>query len=257
LHVTLSECPAVERGRLLLRVVDLGAAAVVVAETPETGSARTSLERWCTEAHWAVVLRGDVELERASERWTLAPGSAFHVPPGEPGHRLSGEGRLMLAGMVPLDERATDREPLAPEAFGVVSPAPDVPTEGAGGVVIVRPDGSAVSLEEGRVRAEMADMGAWIFTRVTFGRTSGYATSWCDATHYGLVLSGSIAIEWEDDVEVASAGDIYYCRAGPPGHRLEVADSAVAIDFTPRAAFRQGRRVAGWRPSVLAAQIGL
>jgi quercetin dioxygenase-like cupin family protein len=253
MHVTLSECSTVKRGPLLLRFLDLGEAAMVFAETPETGSARTTLERWCDEAHWAVVLRGEVELERDDEVVSLPSGSAFHIPSGPPSHRLVASGRLMLAGMVPLADRGPGSDGLTAEEFGVVSPGEVRHDDEAAKPVVARPDGRPVSLEEGRVLAEMAEMGSWIFTRVTFGRTSGYATSWCDATHYGLVLRGTMAIEWEDDVEVVGAGDVYHCPGGPPGHRLEVADGAVAVDFTPRSAFEAGKRVAGWRPSLLAA----
>ena len=253
MHVTLSECGTVKRGPLLLRFVDFIDAAMVVAETPETGSVRTTLERWCDEAHWAVVLRGDAELERDGVRVPLPPGSAFHVPSGPPSHRLVTSGRLIMAGMVPLAGRTGENGSLVAEDFGVVSPGVVRHEDEAAEPVVAKPNGTSVSLEEGRVLAEMAEMGEWIFTRVTFGPTSGYATSWCDAAHYGLVLRGTMAIEWENDVEVVGAGDVYHCPGGPPGHRLEVADSAVAVDFTPRAAFQAGKRVAGWRPTLLAA----
>jgi hypothetical protein len=84
-------------------------------------------------------------------------------------------------------------------------------------------------------------------TRSAFGSTSGYNTSWCDLPHWGVVVAGGAAIEYEDDVEVVSAGDFYYCPPGPPGHKLEVADGAVLVDFTPREAVDAGARVSDWR----------
>ena len=65
--------------------------------------------------------------------------------------------------------------------------------------------------------------------------------------HWGVVTVGSIAIEWEDDVEVVGPGDVFHCPAGPPGHRIEAAEAATIIDFTPVEAARGDARVAGWR----------
>jgi hypothetical protein len=56
-----------------------------------------------------------------------------------------------------------------------------------------------------------------------------------------------VAIEWEDSVEVVGAGDAFYCRPGPPGHRLLAADPAVVADYTPLAAFDEVSRVVEWR----------
>jgi hypothetical protein len=58
-----------------------------------------------------------------------------------------------------------------------------------------------------------------------------------------------LAIEWEDDIEIVAAGDVYHCPAGPPGHRLEAADPASIIDLTPIAAFVGETRLAPWRRS--------
>jgi quercetin dioxygenase-like cupin family protein len=78
------------------------------------------------------------------------------------------------------------------------------------------------------------------------GERSGYTSGWCDAPHWGLVTDGQMAIEWEDDIEILSSGDIFHCPAGPPGHRLEAADPATFLDLTPVAALAGGR-VADWR----------
>jgi hypothetical protein len=83
-------------------------------------------------------------------------------------------------------------------------------------------------------------------TQAHFGAGSGYTTDWCDAPHWGLVTSGAIAIEWQNDIEVLAAGDVYHCPAGPPGHRLEAADPASVIDLTPIDSARRAR-VAPWR----------
>ena len=90
-------------------------------------------------------------------------------------------------------------------------------------------------------------MGDLVLTRTRLGRRAGYTTQPCDQPHWGVVTQGSIAIEWEDDVEVVGAGDVFHCPAGPPGHRLEAAEAATIVDFTPVEAIRSGGRVAAWR----------
>ena len=84
-------------------------------------------------------------------------------------------------------------------------------------------------------------------TRVRMGERSGYTSSWCDVPHWGVVTSGRLAIEWEDDVELLSTGDVFHCPAGPPGHRIEAADPATFIDLTPVEALASGARIAEWR----------
>ncbi len=88
-------------------------------------------------------------------------------------------------------------------------------------------------------------------TRVRMGERSGYTTGWCDAPHWGLVTAGRMAIEWEDDVEILSTGDIFHCPAGPPGHRLEAADPATFVDLTPVAALGDGRTTGGVAPRIV------
>jgi hypothetical protein len=90
-------------------------------------------------------------------------------------------------------------------------------------------------------------MSGFVMTRVRMGERSGYRAGWCDAPHWGLVISGSMTIEWEEDVEVVATGDVFHCPAGPPGHRIEAADPVTYIDLTPLAAFDGGRRLADWR----------
>ncbi|MEA2608885.1 MAG: hypothetical protein QOJ75_1128, partial [Chloroflexota bacterium] len=90
-------------------------------------------------------------------------------------------------------------------------------------------------------------MSSFVLTQTRFGPGSGYTSNWCDAAHWGLVTAGRLAIEWEHDIEILAAGDVYFCAGGPPGHRLEAADPASTIDLTPIDAFATGRRVALWR----------
>ena len=88
-------------------------------------------------------------------------------------------------------------------------------------------------------------MSRFVLTQARFGPGSGYTSEWCDAPHWGLVTAGRIAIEWEDDLEIVAAGDVYHCEGGPPGHRLEAADPASIVDLTPTD--RLGGRLAAWR----------
>ena len=62
-----------------------------------------------------------------------------------------------------------------------------------------------------------------------------------------MVTAARLAIEWENDVEILSKGDIFHCPAGPPGHRLEAADPVTLIDLTPIEHLEAGGRVAEWR----------
>jgi quercetin dioxygenase-like cupin family protein len=61
------------------------------------------------------------------------------------------------------------------------------------------------------------------------------------------VTAGSLAIEWEDDIEILAAGDVFWCPGGPPGHRLEAADPAAIIDLTPADALTGDGRLVTWR----------
>jgi hypothetical protein len=99
----------------------------------------------------------------------------------------------------------------------------------------------------GEIHTETWRMAPYLMTRIRMGERSGYTSGWCDAPHWGLVTSGRLAIEWEDDVEILSEGDIFHCQAGPPGHRVEAADPATFIDLTPLSSFDDGGRLANWR----------
>jgi quercetin dioxygenase-like cupin family protein len=90
-------------------------------------------------------------------------------------------------------------------------------------------------------------MGIWTCMRVTYGPLSGFASGWCDLPHWGQVLDGEIVVESEDELELLSPGDIYWCPPGPPGHRFEVADSATVLDYTPTDALLGPGRRPGYR----------
>jgi hypothetical protein len=99
----------------------------------------------------------------------------------------------------------------------------------------------------GEIVATSRRMGDLIFTRARFGERTGYTGGLCDTPHWGLVTSGSLALETEDDIEVVTAGDVFACPSGPPGHRLLAADPASTIDLTPVDAIGAKGRLSDWR----------
>jgi hypothetical protein len=238
-YVTPTELRVLRRGSLLLRFAVLDSIAAVLAELPAKGSLDTTLEQPCTEPHWGVLLRGDLEVEQGGQRRQIRAGAGFHVPGGEPGHRFFATRRAVIAGFVPLEGRAAEDALPAGGASAAVAAAPSEEAEPAR--VAAKP------LAPGEIRCQPIPMGPWVFAHATFGPTSGYGTDYCDAPHWGVVITGSVAIEFEDDVEVLSAGDFYYTAHGPPGHRFEVADGAIIADFTPRAALEGSVRLVEWR----------
>jgi quercetin dioxygenase-like cupin family protein len=246
-HVTPTELRVVNRGDLLLRFALLDRAAYVLAEVPSTGSAGSSLEEACAEGHWAIVLRGQLELEYDGDSRLLPAGTLFHVPEGPPEHRFRAAERTVFAGFVPI-ERIGAAYP--DSQLDVAEPSDPLVEGSPPASVTMMPGLGTVQAGLGRVEAEAALMGPWVACRATFGKTSGYGSSWCDLPHWGMVLTGGATIEWEHDVEILTAGDAYYCPAGPPGHHIEVADAATIVDFTPRDAYATTDRVAEWRPRI-------
>jgi quercetin dioxygenase-like cupin family protein len=231
---------------MLVRYAVLGPTAFALVELPETGSLGTSLEDSCEQEHWGFVLEGEVRLEGPSPH-TFGPGTAFHIAPGAPAHRFQSGGAAVIAGFVPLTEPIDDTpEALRRRGLEVVRrmPAPQSPPS------LMRVSGMPSRVEvRGAIELETAEMGQWLFTRTTFGPLSGYASGWCDLPHWGLVLSGDLVLNHEDEVELLTAGDVFYCPPGPPGHHFEVADQATIVDYTPIAEMNRDGRQEAWRTS--------
>jgi quercetin dioxygenase-like cupin family protein len=243
MHVAPVDLRSLRQGGLTLRFAMLGEMAYVFAELPATGSAGTSLETPCTQAHWGFVIEGELTFVRGDKREVIPAGRAFHVPAGGPEHRFEASERALVAGFQPIeseadvsDERLTARgfELLSPDAVESATIVPAIATR---------------KVPVGQIRTETWPMSSFLMTRVRMGERSGYTTGWCDAPHWGLVTNGQMAIEWEDDVEILSSGDIFHCPAGPPGHRLEAADPATFLDLTPVAALACAR-IADWRRGI-------
>jgi hypothetical protein len=161
------------------------------------------------------------------------------VPAGGPEHRFETAGAALIAGFQPVEpELDLSDDRLVAQGYQLV-PNPK-------GTTIV-PAISPHRVALGEIHTETWRMPPYLMTRVRMGERSGYTSGWCDAPHWGLVISGRLAIEWEDDVEILSKGDIFHCPAGPPGHRAEAADPATFIDLTPLSSFEDGGRIATWR----------
>lgn len=242
MHFRPEELRAVRRGDLVVRYAPFGDVTFALATLPEDGTSGTSLAQPCVQPHWGLVLQGSVALHRDGRRRRLAAGSAFYVESGEPAHRFVSRSRAVLAGFVPSTpgtRRQSDFQPLS---------APGAPAL-LGRVAVNTIAGTRrIRARDGEVRTDAGLMGPWLFVQASFGGTSGFTSGWCDLPHWGIVLQGGLTIEWEDDVEALGAGDVYFCPAGGPGHRFEVADEAVIFDFTPLEAIAEDRRVEAWRP---------
>jgi quercetin dioxygenase-like cupin family protein len=245
MHVGPAEFRSIRRDGLLLRFAILGEVAYVLAEVPAGGSAGTVLEDACERPHWAFVVNGSVELDAASGRVTVPAGSAFHVPEGV-SHRIRAAGRTRLAGFEPVDARQDVSDAgLRAQGFEVLAD-----TAGASRGAAPALDPTSLPIELGEIVTTGSRMGNLLFCQTRFGPRSGYASPFCDLEHWGQVAAGNIAIEWENDVEVLTAGDVFYCPPGPPGHRFQAADPSATIDFTPLDAFTREGRIVEWRQAL-------
>jgi quercetin dioxygenase-like cupin family protein len=240
MHVTPSEFRVVREDRIVVRFALLDTMAFVLAEIPSTGSHGTAMEQPCVKPHWGFVISGEVDFERNGRTETVSAGSAFHVPAGGLPHRFLASGAARVAGFEPIDPTMDVTEStLEAQGFEVMSREPQ-------SVATIVPATIRPLPEPKQIDVRAWPMSSLVMAQARFGPGSGYTTDWCDTPHWGLVTSGGIAIEWEDDIEILAAGDVYYCPAGPPGHRLEAADPASVIDLTPAEAALEAR-VAPWR----------
>jgi quercetin dioxygenase-like cupin family protein len=230
MRVSPRDLKAVRASGLVTRYALLGRAVFAIVDVPAAGSAGTAIEDACRLEHWGLVLSGELTLEGRRRR-VFSTGTAFYVAPG-PSHRLSSPSRAVIAGFAPVTEPIDDSlERLRAEGYEVLtrSAAPLLPPTS------VRVDGLRTRhATTGLIETESAVMGDWLFTRSSFGPLSGHADGWCDLPHWGLVLDGDLVLRWEDgELELLGPGDAFHCPAGGPGHRIEVADAATIVDYTP------------------------
>jgi quercetin dioxygenase-like cupin family protein len=247
MHVALPDLRAIRQGGLVIRYAMLGSIAFVLVEVPDSGSAGTSLERPSRQAHWALVIDGDLTYEGDGRSLHVPAGSALYVPGGEPEHRLRAAGGSRIVGFLPIDSSVEVTDGLlAQRGFEILAP-----TASGDAQPIVVPTGTANALRTGEIEARVWSMPPYAMTVAQFGPASGYTADWCDAPHWGLVTAGQLAIEYEHDVEIVGAGDVYHCPSGAPAHRLLAADPATIVDLTPIDAIVGNGRIAEWRRSAL------
>jgi hypothetical protein len=218
----------------------LGSMAYVMAELPADGSKGSSMEQPCTKPHWGFVIEGSLTFVTDDRRETIPAGRAFHVRAGGPEHHFEARGAVVVAGFEPVepDVQVSDAQ-LAAAGFELLTDLDDSST--------AVPEIAEVDVPAGQIETETWPMSGFVLARVRMGERSGYTSGWCDMPHWGMVTAGRLAIEWEDDVEILSPGDVFHCPAGPPGHRLQAADPATLVDLTPVRAFDTTARTADWR----------
>ncbi len=246
MHVAPADLRSVRQDGLVIRFAMLGTMAFVFGEVPSTGSPGTSLERPCERPHWGFVIDGQLTFVIGSRRETITAGRAFHVRPGGPAHHFEASGHALVAGFQPA-EGTTDVSDAGLAARGIeILALPSAAT--------VVPAIPSRRVPASQIKSQSWSMSGYVMTRVRMGERSGYTVGWCDAPHWGMVIDGRLAIEWEDDAEVLSGGEVFHCPAGPPGHRIEAADPATFVDFTPVSAFDMAR-IADWRRTPEAASV--
>ena len=239
MHVAPEYLRAVRQGGIVVRFAMFGSMAYVLAEIPKSGSTGTAMEQPCERPHWGFVVDGELTYVAEGQRLAIPAGRAFHVPAGGHEHHFETGSSALVAGFEPVepDLDVSDAR-LIEQGF-----EPTNQPVKARSVPVLSP----FTVAAGEIKAEAWRMAPYIMTRVMMGERSGYTSGWCDAPHWGMITAGRLAIEWEDDVEILSKGDVFHCPAGPPGHRLEAADPVTLIDLTPIEPLESGGRVAEWR----------
>lgn len=239
MHVAPVELRAIRQSGMVIRFVLLGPMAYALAEIPASGSPGTSLEQACSLAHWGFVIEGELTYVADGQRQPIPAGRGFHVPAGGLEHHFESAGAGLVAGFQPVEpELDVSEKGLAAKGFEIIKPrvaptiVPPIPEQ---------------EVAAGQVVTESWPMSGYLMTRVRMGERTGYTAGWCDAPHWGLVTTGRFAIEWENDVELVSTGDVFHCPGGPPGHRIEAADPTTFVDLTPISAMDGSRRLADWR----------
>ncbi len=239
MHVAPVDLRAIRQNGMVIRFAMLGSMAYVLAEVPESGSSGTSLEQPCRQAHWGFVIEGELTFVSDAKRETIPAGRAFHVPAGGSEHRFETSGPALVAGFQPIASDAdVSDDSLTEQGFEILQTRP-APT--------IVPPISKRKIAAGQIVTESWPMSGFLMTRVRMGERSGYTSGWCDAPHWGIVTDGRFTIEWEDDVEIVSAGEVFHCPGGPPGHRLEAADPTTFVDLTEISVMQGDCRLAEWR----------
>lgn len=249
MRVSPDELQAVQRAGMLTRYSVFGPVAFVLADLPAGGTGGTGLDEPCLTEHHGIVLSGTFAVHHADGRSeSFDTGTAFYVPPGPPTHTFTCTPRTVVGGFAPMPDTPPDlsAEALRAQGYEIVQ-HPRVPAAPPRTVTL---GGSVEPFRRpGAIDVEGSPMGPWVFMRAKFGPRSGYTSGWCDLPHWGVVLDGEVAIQYEGETELAARGDAYFAL---PGHRVVSPDGATIADYTPIAAIDPGRRVSRWRQATLA-----
>lgn len=246
MRVATASLQAVRRGGMLARYHVFGPVVAVVADLPSEGTSGTGLDEPCLTEHHGMVLSGAFSVDYAEgQSETFETGTAFYVPVGPPTHTFRSAPGTVVAGFTPSrEEQPVDRAALEALGYSVIDqPAAHV---GLPTTVVTAPSLQPFR-KSGAIKVEAAEMGPWIFMRSAFGPRSGYTSGWCEVEHWGFVLDGEIAIQFEDSTDLVGRGDAFYA---PAGHRFVSADGATIIDYTPNSAIG-ATRVSRWRRATL------
>lgn len=246
MRVAAADLQAIHRAGSLIRYALFGPVAYVVVDLPPAGTAGTGLDEPCLTEHHGIVMRGSFEVLHEDGRTErFGAGTAFYVPPGPPTHTFASTSRTVVCGFARIDAQVdTSDEALSAAGFEVV-PRPRPPIGPPGSVDLA--GAVAPFRRSGAIEVSGSVMGDWLFMTASFGPRSGYASGWCDLTHWGLVLDGELAITYEGTTELASKGDAYFA---PAGHRFATADGVTIADYTPMDGLT-AQRVSRWRRTVL------
>ena len=244
MRISSRDLQAVQRGGMLARYALMGPVAFVHVDLPSAGTAGTGLEDACLTDHHGIVIRGEFVAHfddgRPAERFEA--GSAFYVPAGPPTHHFTSTGQTRVAG---FSRVAPDLDTGADALSRLGLESVENPSTALGLPGTVRVEGGATAFpKQASVETEGRVMGSWLFMRSVLGPKSGYTSTWCEVPHWGLVLSGDMAVTYRDDVEFVSAGDAFYT---PAGHRFESAEGASIVDYTPMSDLDPKRGLPAWR----------
>jgi hypothetical protein len=220
-----------------MRYAVLGEITYVDTVVPPDAALGPEVDQPCERTHRGVVLEGGFALERPDEHHPIEARTAFHVAGGAPPHRHRVDRPTRVLAFEPSVDDLSDAELRRLGLEPVARPGPF-----AVGWSDTRP-----SPGTGRIEAEFAVLGSWILTVARLGPRGGFANDYCDAPHWGTVLAGNVTLEWEDDVELLAAGDVYRCEPGPPGHRMLAVGPATMVDVTPIRVLDAGGRLIPWR----------
>ena len=129
MHVAQVDLRATPPGRHRLRFAMLGQMAYVFAEIPASGTAGTSLEQPCSQAHWGFVIEGELTFVTATTGARPSrPVARSTSLPAVDEHWFESAGPALVAGFQPIEADVdVSDERLAAQGFELVARMPSRP----------------------------------------------------------------------------------------------------------------------------------